>query len=226
MTIRQPQLPTESTDRAIREIAGIRFLRLRDPLVRRFAQLLPGLTLFGVGGALSIEAKLGASPWTVFHQGAADRLGITIGTMVIATGLVILLAFIPLREPMGIGTLLNVLIIGPVIDVALAIVPDLDSMVARLVAIAVAPVFIGLATGLYIGAGFGPGPRDGLMTAIGARGVRISIARTIVEICALGLGWLLGGTVGLGTIYMGLTIGFWVRLFLSRLRIDPVAETN
>lgn len=225
MTVGQSQTPEGLDSAAIRELFGVRFLRLRDPMVRRFAQLIPGLLLFGVGGALSIEADLGASPWTVFHQGAADRLGITIGTMVIATGLIVLLFFIPLREPMGVGTLLNVLIIGPVIDIALAVIPDLDSMLARVAAIAIAPVFIGLASGLYIGAGFGPGPRDGLMTAMGARGLKISTARTLVEITALGAGWLLGGTVGLGTVYIGLTLGFWVRLFLNRLRIDPVAAT-
>ena len=190
----------------------------------RLSRLLPGLVLFGVGLALSIEADLGTNPWTVFHTGAADRLGISIGTMVIATGLILVLSFSPLREPMGLGTVLNVLVIGPVIDIVLAVIPDLTSLPVRLAALGVAPICIGLASGLYIGAGLGPGPRDGIMTAIERRGVKVSIARTIVELTALGAGVLLGGKAGFGTLYMALTVGFWVQVFLRRLRIDPAPD--
>ena len=190
----------------------------------RLSRLLPGLVLFGVGLALSIEADLGTNPWTVFHTGAADRLGISIGTMVIATGLILVLSFSPLREPMGLGTVLNVLVIGPVIDIVLAVIPDLTSLPVRLAALGVAPICIGLASGLYIGAGLGPGPRDGIMTAIERRGVKVSIARTIVELTALGEGVLLGGKAGFGTLYMALTVGFWVQVFLRRLRIDPAPD--
>lgn len=193
---------------------------MRSPAGRRVSQLLPGLVLFGIGLGLSIEADLGTNPWTVFSTGASDRLGISVGTMVIIIGLVILVSFLPLREPLGIGTALNVLIIGPVIDLTLAIVPDLSTIGIRLLALGVSPIFIGLASGLYIGAGLGPGPRDGLMTALERRGIRVSIARTIIELSALAAGALLGGAVGFGTIYMALTVGFWVQLFLRRLRID------
>ena len=144
--------------------------------------------------------------------------------MVIIIGLVILVSFLPLREPLGIGTALNVLIIGPVIDLTLAIVPDLSTIGIRLLALGVSPIFIGLASGLYIGAGLGPGPRDGLMTALERRGIRVSIARTIIELSALAAGALLGGAVGFGTIYMALTVGFWVQLFLRRLRIDVASQ--
>ena len=192
--------------------------------IRDRGQLAPGLVLFGVALALSIRGNFGTNPWTVFHEGASERLGISIGTMVIVTGLVLLLLFIPLREAMGLGTALNVAVIGFVIDATLAVVPELDSMVARLASLGVAPVMIGLASGLYIGAGLGPGPRDGLMTALERRGLPLGIARTVIELSALLTGWLLGGTVGLGTIYMALTVGFWVKVFLPRLRIDGAAD--
>ena len=207
-----------------RKLLGFLLLPLRSPVALRLSRLLPGLVLFGVGLALSIEADLGTNPWTVFHTGAADRLGISIGTMVIATGLILVLSFSPLREPMGLGTVLNVLVIGPVIDIVLAVIPDLTSLPVRLAALGVAPICIGLASGLYIGAGLGPGPRDGIMTAIERRGVKVSIARTIVELTALGEGVLLGGKAGFGTLYMALTVGFWVQVFLRRLRIDPAPD--
>lgn len=200
-------------------------LPIRAPVVRRLAQLLPGLVVFGVGLGVSIEADLGTNPWTVFHTGASDRLGISVGTMVIITGLAILLLFIPFREPLGLGTVLNVAVIGPIVDLTLAIVPDLTTVPARLVALGIAPILIGLASGLYIGGGLGPGPRDGLMTALERRGAKVSVARTIVELSALAIGALLGGAVGFGTIYMALTVGIWVQFFLRRLRIDPPAST-
>ncbi len=199
---------------------------MRAPVVRRLGQLLPGLGLFGLGLALSIEGDLGTNPWTVFHVGAADRLGISVGTMVVITGLVLLLSFAPFREPLGLGTVLNVAVIGPVVDIALALVPDLTGMPSRLAALGVAPVCIGLASGLYIGAGFGPGPRDGIMTALERRGLKVSVARTIVELTALAAGIALGGKAGFGTVYMALTVGVWVQIFLKRLRIDPEPTTD
>ncbi len=224
-------MPDERKDRSVavsqddRTLLGFQVLPLRNPIPRRLLQLLPGLVLFGVGLALSIEADLGTNPWTVFHTGAADRLGISVGTMVVVTGLVLVLGFIPFKESLGLGTVLNVLVIGPVVDVMLFILPDLTGLFPRILALGVAPICIGLASGLYIGAGLGPGPRDGLMTALSRRGLSVSIARTIVELSALTTGFLLGGKVGLGTLYMGLTVGFWVQLFLKRLRIDAEPAT-
>ena len=213
-------MPASTRTTSTREFAGFQILRVRAPAGRRLAQLLPGLFLFGVALSLTIEAKLGTNPWTVFHEGTSERLGVSIGTMVIVTGAVLLLLFRPLREPMGLGTLLNVVVIGPSVDLSLFLIPDLNEMWQRVVALLVAPVLLGFASGLYIGAGLGPGPRDGLMTALERRGLKVSTARLIIESTALLVGWLLGGTVGIGTVYFALSVSFWVRVFLPPLRID------
>lgn len=215
--------PTAGADPQTRAILGFRVLGIVDPKVRRIAQLTVGLLCFGLGVALGVEAELGVSPWTVFHQGAADRIGISIGVMVQLTGLAILLSFRPLREPLGLGTLMNVIVIGAALDTTLWLIPDLTNMGVRLIALAAAPVVIGLASGLYIGAGLGPGPRDGLMTALERRGVRVSIARTLIELTALGTGWLLGGDVGLGTVWIAVSTGWFVGVFLPRLRVGGVS---
>ncbi|NNF56120.1 MAG: hypothetical protein HKN03_16960 [Acidimicrobiales bacterium] len=195
---------------------------MRTPAGLRFSRLLPGLFLFGLALALTVEADLGTNPWTVFHQGASERLGVSIGTMVIVTGAILLLLFRPIREPLGLGTLLNVAVIGPAVDLSLYLIPDLTQMWQRIGALAVSPVLLGLASGLYIGAGLGPGPRDGLMTALERRGVKVSTARLLIETTALTVGWLLGGTVGVGTVYFAFSVSFWVRVFLPPLRIDPL----
>ncbi len=181
---------------------------------------MPGLVLFGCAIAFTVAAELGTNPWTVFAQGVAERTGISVGTVVAVTGAVILLGFGPLREPLGLGTVLNVIVIGPVIDVVLAVIGDDNSLPTRIVFLAVAPVLLGLASGLYLGAGIGPGPRDGLMTSLARRGVPIARARTMIELTALSVGWILGGVVGIGTLYFALTVGFWVRTFLPPLRVD------
>jgi uncharacterized membrane protein YczE len=203
-----------------RSVLKYRFLVLRSPRLRRMVQLGPGLVLFGCAIALMVAAELGTNPWTVFAQGVAARTGISVGTVVALTGAVIVIGFGPLREPLGLGTVLNVIVIGPVIDVALVVIGDDNSLPARIVFLAVAPVLLGLASGLYLGAGLGPGPRDGLMTSLARRGVPIARARTMIELTALSLGWILGGVVGIGTLYFGLTVGFWVRTFLPPLRVD------
>lgn len=202
-------------------VGPFRVLRLTAPRVRRVGQLVAGLILFGVALSLSIEANYGTNPWSVFHVGAGELLGLSVGTMVIITGAVLLLLFAPLREPLGIGTVCNVAFIGPALDATSALLPDLTSTPTRLAAIFFAPILLGLASGLYIGAGLGPGPRDGLMTALERRGLKIWQARTAVEITALTLGWILGGPVGFGTIWMAASIGWWVQVFLPRLRIKP-----
>lgn len=202
------------------DILGFRVLQIRSPRRRRISQLIGGLALFGIGIALGVEAALGVSPWTVFHQGAADRIGISIGVMVQLTGLAIVLSFRPLGEPLGLGTLLNVVVIGAALDLTLWAIPDLTNDVLRLAALAAAPATIGLASGLYIGAGLGPGPRDGLMTALERRGVRVSTARTLIELSALAVGWVLGGDVGFGTVWIAVSTGWFVGRFLPRLRLD------
>lgn len=202
---------------ALKEFAGFRLLPFRSPRIPRGALLLLGLYLFGVGLALTIEADLGADPWTVFHQGVGDLTGLSIGTITVLTGLSILLLLRIFDEPLGVGTIANALVIGPAIDITLWMIPDLSNLAIRIVLLAAAPVVVGLASGLYLGSRCGPGPRDGLMTAMGRRGVKTWKARTGVELTALGIGFLLGGTVGIGTAWTALAIGPCVQFFLERV---------
>ncbi len=189
---------------------------------RRLGQLLPGLGCFGVGIALMVRADLGLSPWQVFHQGVAENVGLEIGTIVILTGIVVLLAWIPLRERFGLGTLLNVALIGNIVNVTLQLLPQqFGTLSTRLLVMASGIVLIGLGSGLYIGAGMGPGPRDGLMTGLARRGPRIGTVRTGLEVSVLVVGWLLGGTVGAGTVAFALSIGPLVGFFLPRLTVVP-----
>lgn len=204
-----------------RTVAGFRLLPFRPPRPRRGAMLLFGLYLFGVGLALTVEADLGADPWTVFHQGVADRVGLSIGTITILTGLSILGLLWMLREPLGVGTIANAIVIGIAIDVTLWMIPDLTNWVVRIAAIAIAPVVVGLASGFYLGSNCGPGPRDGLMTAMSRRGVATWKARTTVELTALAVGWLLGGTVGFGTVWVAVALGPCVQFFLRRVPTMP-----
>lgn len=205
---------------ATRQVGPYLVYLVREPRQRRLVQVLSGLVVFGFALALSVEAALGVNPWTVFHGGLSNQIPITIGQAVVLTGLLLLLSFPFIDEPVGLGTLLNVLVIGMVMDLSLALIPDLTSMPARVIALALAPVLIGLGSGLYIGAGLGPGPRDGLMTALERRGLPVWLARTFIEASALVTGFLLGGDVGWGTLWMAGSVGIWVDLFLRRLRID------
>lgn len=190
---------------------------------RRLAQLLPGLMCFGTGVALMVRADLGLSPWQVFHQGVADKAGVAIGTVTILTGIVVLLAWIPLRERFGLGTILNVAIIGNMMNLALLALPDeLGALSIRLLAMFGGIVLIGLGSGLYIGAGMGPGPRDGLMTGLARRGLHIGGVRTGLEISVLAIGWILGGTIGLGTLAFALAIGPLIATFLPKLTVVEV----
>ncbi len=190
---------------------------------RRLPRLLAGLVLFGLGLACMVVADLGLAPWEVLHQGLSRRTGVPIGTMGIITGIVVLAAWIPLRERPGLGTLANVVVIGVVIDLALWVFPDVVGAVARWSLLAGGLVAIGVGSGLYIGVGMGPGPRDGLMTGIARRGHRIGVVRTAIEVSVLVAGWLLGGTVGVGTVAFSFGIGPLVGFFLPRLTLEPVA---
>jgi uncharacterized membrane protein YczE len=182
---------------------------------RRLLSLYAGLTLFGAGVALMVRADLGLDPWDVLHQGLARRLGVSLGAVVIAVAALILLAWIPLRERPGLGTLSNVLLVGPVIDAVSARLPRPEPWLGRAAFLAAGIVAISAATALYIGAGFGPGPRDGLMTGLARRGHSIRGVRTGLELSALALGWLLGGTVGVGTAVYAVSIGPLVQLFFT-----------
>jgi uncharacterized membrane protein YczE len=190
-----------------------------DALARRLAQLFTGLVLYGVSDALLVLGGLGLDPWDVLHQGLARRTGIPIGTWTIIIGAVVLLMWVPLRQRPGFGTACNVIIIGVVIDLMLALVPAPHDLALRWVALLAGVLLNGVATACYIGAGLGPGPRDGLMTGIAGRGHSLRLVRTCIEVTVLATGWLLGGTVGIGTVLYALGIGPLVHLLLPRLTI-------
>ncbi len=188
---------------------------------RRIAQLLFGLVLFGLGIGLMLESGLGVPPWDVLHQGLAVRFGLTVGIWSIIVSGLVLLAWIPLGEKPGWGTVANVIIIGVMIDASTAIIPSAGSTAVAWLMLLAGIGVIGVASGLYIGANFGPGPRDGLMTGLARRGYSIRLTRTIIEVVVLGIGWALGGTFGLGTIAFALLIGPLVHVFLPLLTVDP-----
>lgn len=174
----------------------------------RLAQLVAGLIVYGIALALMVQAGLGLAPWDVLHQGLAQQTHLAIGTWAILVGLAVLLLWIPLRLRPGIGTLANAVVIGSVMDVAVAVGPAAPpGIVARAVYLVAGVVLSGIATGAYIGAALGPGPRDGLMVGIAARGHSIGVVRTSIEVTVLVVGFLLGGNVGIGTVLYGVTIG-------------------
>ncbi len=189
-------------------------------MTRRLIQLLLGLSLYGASMALMVRAGLGLDPWDVFHQGLAGRVGLSIGLVVNIVGAGVLLLWIPLRQWPGIGTIANVLVIGTAMDLSLLVLPDLDGLPVRSAGLALAVVANGVAGALYIGAGLGPGPRDGLMTGLARRtGWPIRRVRTGIELTVLAAGWLLGGTVGVGTVLYAFAIGPLVQVFLPLFTI-------
>ncbi|MFI1193777.1 YitT family protein [Micromonospora sp. NPDC020750] len=195
---------------------------LRQRPVRRLTQLYAGLLLYGVSMALMIRSGLGLDPWDVFHQGLSRLTGLSFGTVTIAVGALVLLLWIPLRQRPGLGTVSNVLVIGLVVDATLALLPGGGPLAARAALLVAGIVANGVATALYLGARLGPGPRDGLMTGYVARrpGRSVRLVRTVIEITVLALGWLLGGTVGVGTVAYALTIGPLAQFFLPVFTVD------
>ncbi|NNC74836.1 MAG: hypothetical protein HKN93_04915 [Acidimicrobiia bacterium] len=196
----------------------------RDELRRRMPRLMWGLVLFGVGLAFMVESNLGLGPWEVFHQGISNNTGIPIGTVGIFVGFAVLLGWIPLKERLGVGTLLNVVIIGIVIDLTIWVMPTPETELVKWIALISGLLLNGLASGLYIGAGLGPGPRDGLMTGIARRGYPVGVVRFGLEVAVLALGWLLGGTVGIGTVLYAFGIGPLVHVFLDLFSLEPIPE--
>ncbi|AVE60742.1 MULTISPECIES: hypothetical protein [Citrobacter] len=191
-------------------------------MLRRLIQLYTGLALYGVSTAMFVRADLGADPWNVFHLGVANLLSMNIGMVIIAVGVLVLLLWIPLRQRPGLGTISNVIVIGLAADVALAVLPAFESLLVRSVLLISAVVVNALATSMYIGAGFGAGPRDGLMTGIHARtGWSIRAIRTAIEVSVLLSGWLLGGTLGVGTVLYALAIGPLIQICLPWFRYQP-----
>lgn len=195
-------------------------LALRGSLGRRLFNLYLGLVLFGVSSAMIVASGFGLGPWDVFHQGLSEQLDISLGWAVIGVGLAVLLLWIPLRQRPGLGTISNAIVIGLVIDGTLTFLGEPDSMAARAGLLAAGVVCNGVATGLYIGAGLGPGPRDGLMTGMAARGHSIRVVRTAIELSVLTIGWTLGGTVGVGTIVYALSIGPLAHFFIPLLAVS------
>ncbi|SFT42227.1 Uncharacterized membrane protein YczE [Kosakonia arachidis] len=196
-------------------------------MLRRLLQLYIGLVLYGVSTAMFVRADLGADPWNVFHLGVAKLLSMDIGTVMIATGALVLLFWIPLRQRPGLGTISNVIVLGLAADAALAWMSPLETLLARSVMLAVAVIVNALATGMYIGAGFGAGPRDGLMTGIHARtGWSVRSIRTAIEIFVLLAGCLLGGTFGVGTVFYALSIGPLIQLSLPWFRQKPALSVT
>jgi uncharacterized membrane protein YczE len=193
---------------------------------RRLIQLLAGLVLYGISDSMLLLAGLGVDPWDVLHQGLARRTGLATGTWVIIVGAAVLLLWIPLRQRPGIGTLCNVVLIGVVIDAVLATVAPPHSLPVRAAVMLAGVGLNGVATGLYIGAGLGPGPRDGLMTGLAARGHSIRIVRTGIEVTVLLVGWLLGGTVGVGTVIYAACIGPLAHIFVPLFSRKPPATAD
>lgn len=193
----------------------------RDRLFARLVQLLGGLSLYGISMAMLVRANLGLDPWDVLHQGLAPRINLSFGQTVNLVGLAVLVLWWPLRQRPGLGTVLNILVIGTVTDIALALMPAPEAYGPRIALLGFGILLNGIAGGAYIGAGLGPGPRDGLMTGLCQRlGLPIKLVRTAIELAALGVGWTLGGTVGFGTILYAISIGWVVHHALPFFTID------
>ena len=191
----------------------------RNP-ARRLPQLLAGLALYGLSMAMQIRSGLGLNPWDVLHEGLTTQTGLSFGLITAVTGAFVLLLWIPLRQRPGIGTVANVLVIAVAVDVALALIPGPEEIPARIVLLLGGIVLNGVATAAYVGARLGPGPRDGLMTGFAARtGRSVRLVRTCIEVTVLAAGWLLGGTLGVGTVLYALAIGPLTQAFLPFLAV-------
>ena len=193
----------------------------RGGMTARLVQLIAGLVLFGVSLALLVRSELGLDPWDVFHQGLSVATGLSIGVCTIAAGVVVLLLWFPLHQRPGIGTVANVVLVGLSLDAVLLLIPATGDLALRWTYLAAGIVLNGIATGAYIGAGLGPGPRDGLMVGLARGGRSIRVVRTAIEASVLVIGWLLGGTVGIGTVLYAVTIGPIVHRTLPAFARDP-----
>lgn len=195
-------------------------LKFRDRLGQRLARCTFGLALFAVGISLQMNANIGAPPWDVFHQGVSKQTEISVGKVIVMTGFILLLLWIPLKQKPGLGTILNALEIGLVADLALAVIPEPNNIFIRVVMAALGIVIVAVGTGFYIGSALGPGPRDGLMTGLAKRGIPIRIGRTAIEVTVLIVGLVLGGQVGVATFAFAFGVGPLVHFFLPRLAIS------
>jgi uncharacterized membrane protein YczE len=190
--------------------------------VRRVTQLLAGLVLYGASMGLMVRGTLGLDPWDVLHEALSERTGLSFGMVTGALGALVLLCWIPLRQRPGVGTVANILVVAVAVDLTLALLSPPSALVPRIALMLGGVVLNGLATATYIGVRLGPGPRDGLMTGIAARtGISIRIVRTGIELTVLAAGWLLGGTVGIGTVVYALAIGPLTQAFLPLVTWRP-----
>lgn len=192
------------------------------PILRRFPQLLAGLVVFGAGLALVVTAGNGLGPWTVFHEGAALRTPLSIGGVIIVTGALLVAGMVVVKEPIGVGTLVNVAVVGVATDVTLALVERPDAAWGRAAMTLAAPLLVALGSGLYLGVRLGPGPRDGVMTALDRLGVSIWKARLGIEVVPFVIGVVLGGTVGWGTLYWLAVIGPAVQVAVGWFSLKPM----
>jgi uncharacterized membrane protein YczE len=199
--------------------------RRQSVLIRRLAQLYAGLALYGLGIALQVSSRLGNDPWDTLHQGLARQTGLSIGTWIIIAGALVMTLWIPLRQRPGLGTVSNVILVGLFADLFLWLLPDPGGSALRWAYLVAAILVGGFATGCYIGAGFGAGPRDGLMTGLAARGHSVRVVRTGIEVTVFALGWALGGTVGVGTLLYAVTIGPLAHVFIPMLKVERASAT-
>jgi len=195
-------------------------------LARRLPRLLAGIIVLGLGIAPILDAELGVAPWDVLHQGLSEVTGLSFGLVVVLVGLVVLLAWIPLKQRAGIGTIINTLTVGFIVNGMLDVLPEVHNLAVRWTMLLGGIVITSFGMALYIGAGLGPGPRDGLMTALAARGHPLWVVRTVIELVALAIGFALGGDVGIGTVLFAFGIGPIAHWFLVRLHpgvggVDP-----
>lgn len=193
-------------------------------LGRRLPRLLAGIVILSGGIALMLQARLGVSAYDVLHQGLSKVTGLSFGTVVVLLGLVILVGWIPIGQRFGLGTIVNTLSVGFIVDLLLHVVPTASAWTARWPMLLAGIVVSAFGMGLYIGAGLGPGPRDGLMTGLAAKGHPLWLVRTILELAALVSGWALGGDVGVGTVLFAFAIGPLGHWFLNRLHLGVDAE--
>ena len=181
---------------------------------RKVIQVLVGTTLIGTGVALNFSSKLGLGPWGVFHEGISLNTSLTFGNAIIATGIFVTLLWIPLKQQPGIATLVDIFWIGTVADLVIGLDLNAETLVLKWVFVFIGILCIGSGTAIYVGADMGSGPRDGVMVGLESKGLKIGMARNVIEVTALTLGWLLGGTVGLSSVVIAISIGPVVQLVI------------
>ena len=187
---------------------------MRNIVFKRWVQFFLGMILLGIGIGISVNCKLGLGPWGVFHEGLSKRLGTTYGLALIITGLVVLSLWIPLKQKVTIGTVICILWLGIVVDITMDNFETPEKLYLRILGVAIAILLIGIGTSIYVGEGISTGPRDGVMVGLEEKGIKIGVARTIIEVFALSSGWLMGGTVGYASPFMALLIGPIVQIVL------------